>query len=119
MGKAKFSTGYQRPSDDELEKRLSAEEWSVTREEGTEPPFANRYWNNHQVGVYLDIVSGEPLFSSLDKFESGTGWPSFSKPLPGVQLQELEDHKIGRPGQRFGLASLIPILAMSFQMDLG
>ena len=65
----------------ELKKKLTAEQYSVTCEAGTEPPFRNAYWNNHKAGIYVDVISGKPLFSSLDKFDSGTGWPSFTKPL--------------------------------------
>src|SRR5271156_6951556 len=64
-------------TDEELRKMLTPEQYSVARKDGTEPPFANKYWNNHEDGIYVDVVSGEPLFSSKDKFESGTGWPSF------------------------------------------
>jgi peptide methionine sulfoxide reductase msrA/msrB len=71
----------QKPPTDELKKKLSAEQFHVTQECGTEPPFKNAYWNNHEDGIYVDVVSGEPLFSSKDKFDSGTGWPSFTKPL--------------------------------------
>ena len=71
----------QKPPSDELKKKLSAEQFHVTQECGTEPPFQNAYWNNHDDGIYVDVVSGEPLFSSKDKFDSGTGWPSFTKPL--------------------------------------
>ena len=71
----------QKPPADELKKKLSAEQFHVTQECGTEPPFQNAYWNNHEDGIYVDVVSGEPLFSSKDKFDSGTGWPSFTKPL--------------------------------------
>ncbi len=75
---------FQKPSDEELRKRLTPEQLEVTQHEGTEPPFRNEYWNNHRPGIYVDVVSGEPLFSSLDKFDSGTGWPSFTRPLePG------------------------------------
>jgi peptide methionine sulfoxide reductase msrA/msrB len=70
-----------KPSTDELKKKLSADQFHVTQECGTEPPFQNAYWNNHEDGIYVDVVSGEPLFSSKDKFDSGTGWPSFTKPL--------------------------------------
>lgn len=73
---------------------LSAEQRSVTQHEGTEAPFHNRYWNNHEAGIYVDIVSGEPLFSSLDKFDSGTGWPSFSKPLVSENLVTKTDHAL-------------------------
>ena len=80
---SKMST-FQKPSDDELHKRLSREQYEVTQREGTEPPFQNEYWNSHRAGIYVDVVSGEPLFSSVDKFDSGTGWPSFTRPLePG------------------------------------
>lgn len=72
---------YAKPSDAELQKRLTKLQWQVARENGTEPPFSNAYWDNHQAGIYVDIASGEPLFSSTDKFDSGTGWPSFTKPI--------------------------------------
>lgn len=61
--------------------RLTPTQFRVTQEEGTEPPFRNRYWDNHEPGIYVDVVSGEPLFSSTDKFDSGTGWPSFTRPI--------------------------------------
>ncbi len=72
---------FHKPSDADLKKTLTAEQYQVTQHEGTEPPFHNQYWDHHKAGIYVDIVSGEPLFSSLDKFESGTGWPSFTRPL--------------------------------------
>ena len=72
---------FTKPSDDELKKTLTPLQYRVTQHEGTEAPFRNEYWNNHEPGIYVDVVSGEPLFSSLDKFESGTGWPSFTRPL--------------------------------------
>ncbi len=74
-------TDYQKPNDAELKQRLTAEQYKVTQKEGTELPYRNAYWDNHEAGIYVDIVSGEPLFSSIDKFESGTGWPSFTRPL--------------------------------------
>jgi peptide-methionine (R)-S-oxide reductase len=74
-------TDYKKPSDGELKQRLTPTQYQVTQHEGTERPFQNEYWDNHEPGIYVDVVSGEPLFSSLDKFESGTGWPSFTKPL--------------------------------------
>ena len=75
---------YRKPSEDQLKKMLNPMQFDVTQHEGTEPPFNNEYWNNHTAGIYVDIISGEPLFSSTDKFESGTGWPSFTRPLaPG------------------------------------
>ncbi len=72
---------YEKPSDSELRKRLTPEQYHITQEEGTEKPFQNEYWNNEKPGIYVDIVSGEPLFSSLDKFDAGCGWPSFTRPV--------------------------------------
>jgi methionine-R-sulfoxide reductase len=72
---------FRKPADAELKEKLTPEQYRVTQHEGTEPPFHNAYWDNHEPGIYVDVVSGEPLFSSLDKFDSGTGWPSFTKPL--------------------------------------
>jgi methionine-R-sulfoxide reductase len=84
-------TRYQKPSDQELRKRLSPLQYEVTQEEGTEPAFHNEYWDNHEEGIYVDIVSGEPLFSSRDKFDSGTGWPSFTRPIEKTAVVEHED----------------------------
>jgi len=86
---------YTKPSDSELKKKLSALQYQVTQHEATEPPFANAYWNNHEAGLYVDVASGEPLFSSLDKFESGTGWPSFVRPLPGAKVTTKSDLAYG------------------------
>jgi peptide methionine sulfoxide reductase msrA/msrB len=86
---------YQKPSDDVLRARLSSLAYQVTQKEGTEPPFANEYWNNHEAGLYVDAVSGEPLFSSLDKFDSGTGWPSFTKPVANERVVEHSDRSLG------------------------
>ena len=72
---------FKKPSQLELQARLTAEQYRVTQEDGTERPFQNPYWDHHEEGLYVDVVSGEPLFSSRDKFDSGTGWPSFSKPI--------------------------------------
>jgi peptide-methionine (R)-S-oxide reductase len=72
---------FKKPSDQELQQTLTPLQYKVTQREGTEAPFQNQYWDNHEPGIYVDVVSGEPLFSSLDKFESGTGWPSFTRPL--------------------------------------
>ncbi len=72
---------FHKPSDAELSKSLSPMQYDVTQREATEPAFHNQYWDNHRAGIYVDVVSGEPLFSSLDKFKSGTGWPSFTRPL--------------------------------------
>jgi peptide-methionine (R)-S-oxide reductase len=74
-------TEYRKPTDEELKQRLTSIQYKVTQHEGTEPAFRNEYWDNHGAGIYVDVVSGEPLFSSLDKFESGTGWPSFTRAL--------------------------------------
>jgi peptide methionine sulfoxide reductase msrA/msrB len=82
---------YVKPADDELRRRLTPLQYKVTQQEGTEPPFKNEYWNNKKEGIYVDIVSGEPLFSSLDKYDSGTGWPSFTKPLEPGNIVERED----------------------------
>jgi len=76
-------------------KALSPLQYEVTQNCGTEPPFQNEFWNNHREGIYVDIVSGEPLFSSLDKFDSGTGWPSFSKPLAPENITTREDLSYG------------------------
>lgn len=83
-----------KPSDAELRQRLTDLQYKVTQHEGTEPPFHNEYWDNHRPGIYVDVVSGEPLFSSLDKFESGTGWPSFTRPLNPDNVVERTDRKL-------------------------
>ena len=79
---------FVKPSDGELRKRLTPEQYQVTQHEATEPPFRNAYWDEHRAGIYVDVVSGEPLFSSLDKFDSGTGWPSFT-PTPLVPTKRV------------------------------
>jgi peptide methionine sulfoxide reductase msrA/msrB len=78
-----------------LKSKLTPLQYEVTQECGTEPPFKNEYWNNHRPGIYVDVVSGEPLFSSLDKFESGTGWPSFTRPLVKGTIVEKSDSSLG------------------------
>jgi peptide methionine sulfoxide reductase msrA/msrB len=88
------ASGYSRPSDEELRDKLTPLQYKVTQKEGTEPPFKNEYWDNKEEGIYVDIVSGEPLFSSLDKFDSGTGWPSFTKPLAPENIVERKDRKL-------------------------
>jgi len=85
---------FNKPSDDELRARLTPEQYQVTQHEGTEPPFHNEFWDNKQPGIYVDVVSGEPLFSSLDKYDSGTGWPSFTKPLADEALVCREDRRL-------------------------
>jgi peptide-methionine (R)-S-oxide reductase len=87
-------TTYTKPSDAELRQRLSPLQYEVTQHEGTERPFSNEYWNNKQAGIYVDVVSGEPLFSSLDKYDSGTGWPSFTKPLEPDNIATHTDYKL-------------------------
>lgn len=85
---------YHRPDDDDLRRRLTPLQYRVVREEATEPPFDNPYWDNHRDGIYVDVVSGEPLFSSRDKFDSGTGWPSFTRPLEAAHIVEKEDRHL-------------------------
>jgi len=84
-------SGYRKPDANELKKRLASEQYRVTQENGTEGAFRNAYWDNKKEGIYVDVVSGEPLFSSLDKFDSGTGWPSFTKPLEPAHVALRED----------------------------
>jgi methionine-R-sulfoxide reductase len=84
-----------KPSSEELKKKLTPEQYHVTQQCGTEPPFRNEYWDNHRAGIYVDIVSGEPLFSSLDKFDSGSGWPSFTKPIDKQSVAEKSDPTLG------------------------
>jgi methionine-R-sulfoxide reductase len=85
---------FKKPSDAELKQKLNPLQYQVTQHEGTERPFQNEYWNNHEPGIYVDIVSGEPLFSSLDKYDSGTGWPSFTKPLVPANVTTKTDHSL-------------------------
>jgi len=88
------SPRYTKPDDAALRRELSALQYKVTQQEGTEPPFDNSYWDNKSPGIYVDIVSGEPLFSSLDKFDSGTGWPSFTRPLETHHIVERNDRRL-------------------------
>ena len=78
-----------------LRRRLTPLQYAVTQQSETEPPFRNAYWDNHHAGIYVDVVSGEPLFSSLDKFESGTGWPSFTRPLEPANVRRAADNTLG------------------------
>lgn len=82
---------YRKPSDSVLRRSLTSDQYDVTQRDATEPPFRNAYWDAHGPGIYVDVVSGEPLFSSLDKFDSGTGWPSFTKPLESTNIHERVD----------------------------
>ncbi len=88
-------TTYARPTDTELRAKLTSEQYNVTQKAATESPYHNEYWDNHKAGIYVDVVSGEPLFSSLDKFDSGTGWPSFTRPLVPSNLKTDTDHLLG------------------------
>jgi methionine-R-sulfoxide reductase len=88
-------TEYRKPPLAELKKKLSSLQFHVTQEEGTEPAFSNEFWNNHLAGIYVDVVSGEPLFSSADKYDSGTGWPSFVRPLEPANVLERTDSGYG------------------------
>ena len=88
---------FTKPSESELRMKLSALQFEVTQHEGTEPPFSNAYWNNKRAGIYVDVVSGEPLFSSLDKYDSGTGWPSFTKPIEPDNIVTHTDFKLFLP----------------------
>jgi len=87
-------SSFQKPGDEVLRKKLTPLQYEVTQKEGTEPPFKNAYWNNKRPGIYVDIVSGEPLFSSMDKYSSGTGWPSFTRPLEPGNIVLREDHRL-------------------------
>ncbi|HEY8310368.1 MAG TPA: peptide-methionine (R)-S-oxide reductase MsrB [Gemmatimonadaceae bacterium] len=87
---------FQKPDDEELRKKLTPEQYRVTQHEGTERPFTNEYNDNHEAGIYVDVVSGEPLFSSLDKFDAHCGWPSFTKPLEESSVTTRTDTKLAR-----------------------
>ena len=85
-----------KPSEETLRKKLSPEQYAVTQNAQTERPFHNAYWDNKREGIYVDVVTGEPLFSSTDKFDSGTGWPSFTKPIQNGNITEQKDESLGR-----------------------
>jgi len=87
-------TDFRKPADRDLKAKLTPMQYQVTQHEYTEPPFRNDYWNNHDAGIYVDVVSGEPLFSSTDKFESGTGWPSFTRPLASENVRTVTDRML-------------------------
>jgi len=91
---ARGQTRTPRPDDAALRRRLTPIQYQVTQEDATEPPFQNAFWNNHEAGIYVDIVSGEPLFSSTDKYDSGTGWPSFTRPLEPKNIATKADHQL-------------------------
>jgi len=88
-------TTTKRPTDAELKDRLTPEQYNVTQCSATEPPFRNTFWNHHEAGIYVDVVTGEPLFSSTDKFDSGTGWPSFIQPIESANVTEHADNSHG------------------------
>lgn len=85
---------YKKPSDSELKKLLSREQYEVTQKDGTERPYKNKYWDHKEEGIYVDVVSGEPLFSSTDKYDSGTGWPSFHRPIAKESVKMKADRKL-------------------------
>ena len=91
MAPMPMKTTWTKPPADVLKKQLTATQWNITQEQGTEPPFENEYWNNHTAGLYVDVTTGEPLFSSTDKFDSGTGWPSFTRPLEESHIVRKSD----------------------------
>ena len=86
---------FKKPNEAQLKKELTPEQFAVTQKAATEPAFHNAYWDNHEPGIYVDVVSGEPLFSSLDKFDSGCGWPSFTNPVSSGEVTEHADHTYG------------------------
>jgi methionine-R-sulfoxide reductase len=86
---------YKKPSDKEVKAKLTPDQYQVTQCSATEPPFRNEFWNHHEPGIYVDVVTGEPLFASTDKFDSGTGWPSFVRPLEKENVTEHADNSHG------------------------
>ncbi|TVO75800.1 peptide-methionine (R)-S-oxide reductase MsrB [Sedimenticola selenatireducens] len=90
----KVSRSFKRPDDEQLRRELTELQYQVTQQEGTERPFQNEYWDEKRVGLYVDVVSGEPLFSSVDKFDSGTGWPSFFRVVNPDHIVERKDRKL-------------------------
>ena len=88
-------TTYKKPSDADVKAKLTSSQYQVTQCSATEPPFRNEFWNHHEPGIYVDIVSGEPLFASTDKFDSGTGWPSFTRPIEKANVTEHTDDSYG------------------------
>jgi methionine-R-sulfoxide reductase len=88
---------FEKPEEDELQEMLTDIQYDVTQHEGTEPAFSNDYWDHHDEGIYVDVVSGEPLFSSTDKYDSGTGWPSFTRPLVPENIVTDTDFKLVLP----------------------
>ncbi len=95
-GKNATATKTKPMSDSELKKNLNPLQYQVTQQCGTEPPFKNAYWDNKKPGIYVDVISGKPLFASSDKFDSGSGWPSFTKPIEDSEIVEKEDRSLSR-----------------------
>jgi len=93
--KGGVGSAFVKPSDAELRRKLTPIQYSVTQRDDTETPYRNKYWDNHEAGIYVDVVSGEPLFSSVDKYESNTGWPSFTRPLEPANLRSKTDRHLG------------------------
>src|SRR5690242_10720604 len=85
---------FKKLTDADLKKKLNSQQYQCTQQDGTERPFQNEYWNNHREGIYVDVVSGEPLFSSTDKYDSGSGWPSFTQPIKKENVVTREDHSL-------------------------
>src|SRR6266704_344081 len=106
------------PNDAELQRKLTKDQYYVTRECGTETPFQNAYWDNHQAGIYVDIITGEPLFTSLDKFDSGTGWPSFTKPIAKEKVVEKSDLTLGMDRYRQVIRDFIALLGSRANLAL-
>jgi peptide methionine sulfoxide reductase msrA/msrB len=92
---AKPAVTYVKPSDSELRKRLTPMQYQVMQQDGTEPPYRNDYWDNHAAGLYVDVVTGQPLFVSVDKYDSKTGWPSFTRPVAPESVVERPDYRLG------------------------
>ena len=98
---------YKKPSESEVKAKLTPAQYEVTQCSATEPPFRNEFWNHHEPGIYVDVVSGEPLFASVDKFDSGTGWPSFTQPLEKANVTEHTDDSYGM--ERVEVRSTSPV----------
>ncbi len=94
-GEKDTMTRYEKPDPEDLKRKLTPEQYRVTQQCGTEPPFRNAYWNHKEPGIYVDVVTGEPLFSSLDKYDSGSGWPSFTRPIEPANVKERRDASLG------------------------